>query len=263
MKSTILILLLLLLLPTPLLAKGPNADQLKAVKEAELLGKAIFAQDKVAASASDAYLAAIAPDRRTEVTGWIVRGDEASQIVTFVGKREGKYFGLYQIEVKQERPGSVVTLDPPRELGGPDLGMFTARQVALRAMPKSCSTPYNTIVLPGGLAKFDGWLVYLLAASSDANQVPVGGHYRAHVTTDGGTLLSIEPLSKSCLTLSLTSGKGPLAALYMTHLVTDWPLETHVFLNLLYGIDFYVGTETSVWSISKGSIRYVGRNKAK
>ena len=83
------------------------------------------------------------------------------------------------------------------------------------------------------------------------------------MTTDGSTLIAIEPLSKSCLTMSRATDKGTPVALYMTHLVTDTPLETHVFLNLLYGIDFYVGTETSIWSISNGSIRYVGRNKAK
>jgi len=244
-----------------LLAKGPTSDQVKAVKNAELLGAAIYAQDRAASLAGDSFLAAFKPDQRTEVAGWLVRGGTDSQVVTFVGKRDDKYFGLYQVDVKHDQAGSVVPIDPPRELVGADLGMFMARQVALKAMPHSCSTPYNTVVLPGSLANFDGWLVYLLAASSDANTVPVGGHFRAHITADGATLMSIEPLSKSCLTLSRATEKGATAALYMTHVMTDTPIETHVFLNLLYGVDFYVGTETSVWGITKGSIRYVGRNK--
>jgi hypothetical protein len=253
--------LLVLLVSTPLFAKGPTSDQLKAVKTAEVLGTAIYAQDHAASLASDAFLAAIKPDRRTDIAGWIVRDEKESKLVKFVGKRDGTYFGLYQLHVDRDQVSPVALIDPPRELDGLELGMFMARQVALKEMPHACSTPYNTVVLPGGLANFDGWLVYLLAASSDSNAVPVGGHFRARVTPDGASLISIEPLSKSCLTLARTSEKGATAALYMTHLLTDTPIETHVFLNLLYGVDFYVGTETSVWGISKGSIRYVGRNK--
>jgi len=143
--------------------------------------------------------------------------------------------------------------------------MFTARQTALRALPKSCPSPYNTVVLPGSVADVDGWLVYLLAASADPNQVPVGGHFRARISSDGGTVIAMEPLSNSCLMLSLASDSGKrVVALYMTHLfLSDVPTEAHVFLNLLYGVDFYVATETSVWGITKGTIRYVEANKSK
>ena len=256
--------ILFLFLPTLLLAKGPSPVQLKAVKAAEALGGAIYAQDHAVASASDALSAAIDPERRAQAIGWVVRGDKKSQFVTFVGTREGKYVALYEVEVKQGQSLQVVTLDPPRALISPDLEMFTARQTALRALPKSCPSPYNTVVLPGSMAAFDGWLVYLLAASADENKVPVGGHFRARISSDGGTLIAMEPLSKSCLTLSLTSDAGtPVVALYMTHVMSDAPTEAHAFLNLLYGVDFYVATDTAVWGITKGAIRYVGTNKLK
>ena len=256
--------LLLLFLPTLLLAKGPSPVQLKAVKAAEALGGAIYAQDHAVASASDALSAAIPPERRAQVIGWVVRGVKESQFVNFVGKREDKYFALYQVEVKQGQSLQVVTVDPPRALISPELEMFAARQTALRAMPKSCPSPYNTVVLPGSMAAFDGWLVYLLAASADENEVPVGGHFRARVSSDGGTLVAMEPLSKSCLTLSLAGDGGkPVVALYMTNVMNDAPTEVHAFLNLLYGVDFYVATDTAVWGITKGAIRYVGANKSK
>jgi hypothetical protein len=256
--------ILLFFLPTLLLAKGPSPAQLEAVKAAEALGGAIYAQDDAVARASDALSAAVDAERRAQVIGWVVRSDKESQLVTFVGKREGKYFAVFQVDVKPGQALQVVTLDPPRPLISPDLEMFNARQTALRAMPKSCPSPYNTVVLPGSMAAFDGWLVYLLAASADPNQVPVGGHVRARVSSDGGTVIAMEPLSKSCLTLSLTSDTGEhVLALYMTHLMSDAPTEAHAFLNLLYGVDFYVATETSVWGITKGAIRYVGANKNK
>jgi len=128
----------LLFLPTLLLAKGPSPVQLKAVKAAEALGGAIYAQDHAVASASDALSAAIPPERRAQVIGWVVRGVKESQFVNFVGKREDKYFALYQVEVKQGQSLQVVTVDPPRALISPELEMFAARQTALRAMPKSC-----------------------------------------------------------------------------------------------------------------------------
>ena len=160
------------------------------------------------------------------------------------------------------QPLQVVPLEPPQPLLSQDLEMFNARQTVLRAMPKSCPSPYNTVVLPGSMADFDGWLVYLLAASADPNQVPVGGHFRARVSSDGTTLIAMDPLSKSCLTLSLTADTGKrVVALYMTHVMSDAPTEAHTFLNLLYGVDFYVATQTSVWGISNGMIRYVRVNK--
>jgi hypothetical protein len=137
-------ILLILLTATPLLAKGPTSDQLKALKDAELLGTAIYAQDHAASLASDAFLAAIKADRRTEVAGWVVRSEKESQVVKFVAKRDGKYFGLYQVEVDHDRVAPVASIDPPRELDGAELGMFMARQLALSAMPHSCSTPYTT-----------------------------------------------------------------------------------------------------------------------
>jgi len=256
--------ILLLFLPTLLFANWPSSAQFKAVKVAEALGGAIYAQDHAVVSASDALSAALDAERRAQAIGWIVRGDKKSQLVTFVGEREGKYFAVFQVDVTPRQTLQVVTIDPPRALVSPDLEMFNARQTALRAMPNACPSAYNTVVLPGSMAAFDGWLVYLLATSADANEVPVGGHLRARVSSDGGTLIAMEPLTKSCLTLSLTGDTGkPVAALAMTHVMSDVPTETHAFLNLLYGVDFYVATDTNVWRITKGAISYAGTMKKK
>jgi hypothetical protein len=42
----------------------------------------------------------------------------------------------------------------------------------------------------------------------------------------------------------------------MSHIVSDTPLETHVFLSLLEGLPFFVVTPDShMWSVERGSIR--------
>jgi len=119
--KTRLIGIVLLFLPTILLAKGPSPAQVKAVKVAEALGAAIYAQDHAVADASDALTAAIDAARRAKAIGWVVRGERKSQVVTFVGKLDGKYFSLYQVEVKPGQDLKVVTVDPPQALVSPDL----------------------------------------------------------------------------------------------------------------------------------------------
>lgn len=49
-------------------------------------------------------------------------------------------------------------------------------------------------------------------------------------------------------------GQAP-AAMYATHIVSPEPVETHVFLSLLYRTPFVIGTrDKKVWIISDGTI---------
>ena len=262
MKRTTTVVIALLL-PGLLQAAEPTSAHRKTIKEAEVLGRAIYEQDLAAARASDALLAATAPEGRSGVVGWVVTGSPDTPLVQFIGKQDDTYVTLYDVMLRGEKPPEVTHLAPARELRGRDLGMFLARQVALAAKPGSCSEHYNTVVLPNKRGDRKGWLVYLLAGTTDQHAVLVGGHYRATVSADGKTLVSIEPLSKSCLVLSTeTKAGGSLEALVMSHVLTDTPLETHVYLNLIHNIDFYVITEPGIWGITDGSIRYAGPRPA-
>ena len=48
---------------------------------------------------------------------------------------------------------------------------------------------------------------------------------------------------------------GKAAALVVSHVLDDHPIETHVFLSLLHGLNLYVITESAMWSVDKGKIR--------
>lgn len=48
---------------------------------------------------------------------------------------------------------------------------------------------------------------------------------------------------------------GTVEAMFVTHLVTDWPLETHVFVSLLTHKQVYVGTKVGIWRVDGDRIR--------
>jgi hypothetical protein len=63
----------------------------------------------------------------------------------------------------------------------------------------------------------------------------------------------MEPLSMSRLVVPLRSPEMPpdakLSALTVTHLVTEWPLQTHVFVSLLHKLPIFVATSRGLWKI--------------
>lgn len=114
---------------------------------------------------------------------------------------------------------------------------------------------YNSIVIedPSG----PGWLVYWLAATAQAGVIPVGGHYRFTVSADGTTVERADRLSLSCLAIDRRSvpAGAETAAVFVTHLVSDTPVETHVFLSLLHDVPFAVGTAPdTIWFVDGGKI---------
>jgi hypothetical protein len=94
--------------------------------------------------------------------------------------------------------------------------------------------------------------------------VQVGGHFRYGISQSGEKLLSKEQLYKSCLVIDrspagLPTGTKP-EGLYMSWIVSNTPLEIHVFLQLYAHTPFTIGTVGSktLWSIEDGHISRVG-----
>ena len=81
------------------------------------------------------------------------------------------------------------------------------------------------------------------------------------MSSDGSHVEQTDRLSASCFTLPKRSpdlSEGcELAAYYMTHVVSDTPVETHVFLQLQLGKPFFVLTKSNVvWKIENGVISH-------
>lgn len=135
--------------------------------------------------------------------------------------------------------------------------MFRARASAEKARFQKCSQTYNTVILPADMAGEKGWYVYLLAATTKNDEAVMGGHVRVHVSADGKNILNVKEFTKTCLTMKIAKNA---AGLMVTHLVDKHPVETHVFMSLLYGMPLYVGASLQTWAVEKGSIRLVALN---
>lgn len=225
--------------------------------EVEALGKEIYERDTLAAVATDLMLAQGLDLSKYPLRGWVIERRRKLSVVTFVGDYDGEYRAVFEIRTKGKKP-PVFSIIEKQELNAYQKAAFKARTLAGGAIEEPCSRSYNVAVLKD--LDGDGFLVYALAATTDPNAVMAGGHYRFKVSQDGATIERSEKLSTSCLVLNKAPDDMPegatLAALSMSHIVSERPLEIHVFLNYLHRMDLYVITnDQSLWKIHNGNVK--------
>ena len=239
-------------------AESPQSMHATEIEFAASRGQQIYEVDRASARGTDALLSTIDTAAETRVQGWITVPQRKGHLVRFVGVKGETTYSYYDVSVPTDGHASVQQLDPPRPLSASERAMFEARTSASQAMPFTCSDRYNTIVLPHEAG--DKWVVYLLAATTKADEILVGGHFRMTVSKDGGTVDSVDPLAKSCLAIAQPREEDARKAVgvFVTHILSSTPIETHVFLSLLHGVPLYVGTDTGAWLVSGGSIRFMG-----
>jgi hypothetical protein len=149
----------------------------------------------------------------------------------------------------------------PRAPASPEIArLIRARRTAIAALGTPIQ-PQNPVVLPGSIVGDDGVLVYLLAGTLRNNVAVFGQHHRALISPDGRSVRKLEPLSKSVIEIPLEgdvpAGSAP-AGLFITHLVTDYPLETHVFTSLLHQTAVFVRTARGMWRVDGDMISFLG-----
>jgi hypothetical protein len=236
----------------------------------EETGKALYDNDRAASLATD-RLMENGPVPST-VRGWVTIPSHGGWRVLFVEGNGDAFCSRLSVQVDKNDAGPLGRSETCKPLTSDQRAMFLARQTALSAPRMPYSEAYNTVVLPHK-GKEGGWAVYLLAATKEAGKVVVGGHVRVRVGDTGLEILDDQQLSKACLTLDLPSpAAGKPVGLFVTHVLDDHPIETHVFLSLLHGLPLYVITESAMWSVDKGKIRllmdgedfkaYMGKAKA-
>lgn len=222
----------------------------------ERLGRAIYEQDIRAAAATDLVLARKIDAKAEGLRGWIVEGDANAMLVRFVRERNGALEALYDVTFRG-RNEPTITSPSDAKLTVAQLSQFKARMLAAKNIKRPASRSYNIVILPDPEA--EGYLVYALAATTEPDAVMVGGHYRFTVSKDGEKLLRSDELFVSFMVLSTKpEGLPPgakLAGLVMSTLVSDMPLETHVYLSLLHHLPFSVAAaDSSIWSVDNGKI---------
>lgn len=232
----------------------PAAIRQFDLRTTERLGRAILRHDVAAARATDALLKTRPDPGKEGVVGWVVVEKGAADQVRFLRDTGSGPEAAYDVEVPARGEPKVST-PASRALAPEERTAFAARQAAVAAVPWACRPRYNAVVLkdPEG----EGWLVWLLAPSPAAGVVPVGGHFRFSVTSDGKTVTRRDALSNSCLAIDprqgLPKGAQPVA-MVASHVVSPTPIETHVFLQLLHRLPMFVNAGGATWRIADGRI---------
>jgi len=224
----------------------PTPEELAEIAKIEAIGREIYRQDQLAWHASDALLAQH-PKVQPAKDGWVITNEADGARVTFV--EDDRTIRIVGDVLMPPEGAPRVTLDPKRTLDDTELRMFRARQTALHAAQNVCGGPMNTTIVPSD----DGsWDVYVLAATAQPNVVPLGGHSRVRVSADGMTAMAVEPYSKSCMMMDISSPK--VIELVASHIVSELPAPTHVFLSLTYPKPIDLATRTHFWRIADGTI---------
>lgn len=217
----------------------------------EVVGRAIYLNNRAAAVATDAALKLDAFRKERRVRGWITQAHGDAVTVTFIDTTPA---ALYRATVSDggKLVGKVQAYATPQPLSPFEAGAAAARTAALGVKFQPCSARYNTVVLPLGATPDGKWLVYLLPGTTKQGVVPIGGTYRINI--DQSTIVSQRPFTKSCIALE----DDPRAVgLMITHLLDPTPTEVHVFWSLWAHKDMYVSTDGAVWAIHDGHIRLV------
>ena len=227
-------------------------DRYPALRDREAVGRLLFEKDRAAWLATDRVLerGGSVPDG---VLGWVTTPGRDGWDVRFVSEGPEGYCSRLGVSVGSDGAGPVRETEGCEPLGSELSAMFRARQTAITAMTKRCTEAYNTVVIPQ-VGERPGWVVYLLAATTEPATLMVGGHARVIVGRDGNEVLEYLPLSKSCLQLDISSTVEGQGVAVVTHLLDDHPIETHVFQSIVHRVKFYVITETAMWSVDQGKV---------
>jgi hypothetical protein len=240
---------------------SPPAIRQFDVSTLERLGNEMFAQDIRAARATDLALAQNIQFPDSPSRGWIISNDGSKQIVRFFAELGGVLSSTVDITFTGRKDGKITT-HTPFPLAGSELAQARARLLVAKdvsALANRCTESYNLISLPD--PDGSGFLIWAIAANMNADEVQVGGHFRYTVSADGGTIEQRDQLFRSCLALPKRPPNAPkdtkIAALTMSWLVSDTPLEIHVFLQRYARLPFAMVTASNgkMWSVENGHIQ--------
>ncbi len=234
-------------------------DACGAIRRSVAMGLELFRHDKVASVATDALATTVGDLRATNIRGWITarstdgKGEWVTVFYRFSDDGPELVWRVSMVPSPGVKP-TVEAIEPPRTAAQSMQTVIRARQTALAAI--SGKGAINPVVLPP--PDGPGILVYLLAAETKADEVVLGIHHRVLVSDDGERVVELTPLSRSAIAIPLREKGKEAEAIVVTHLLTDYPMEHHVFASLLHGgLPIFVATKTALWEVRGADIRFV------
>lgn len=240
---------------TPASAKTDIETEFAAqIAESEMLGRIIYDYDMAAWVATDQLVDQVG-DLRGKITGWIVEDSERGERVLFYRGSNGLFAPAYSIEVRQGKAAASTfkSYSESEALTPAQAAMIKARELGLMTGTSGCAKSYNTVVIRDDAA---GFLVYILAATTDLDTVQFGGHLRHDIDSAGENVVGFRKFTNTCIALKKLPPSGnELVALMISQVLTPYPTEIHVWASLLHDIDIFVVTgERQMWKVSGGKI---------
>lgn len=244
-------------------------DLREDVERSSSIGRAIFSLDTVSAVGTDLLFANVKDPGSKKLRGYITLPDfdeggnfQKAFVVSFFTEDEPPRIA-FEMRFTQDAKPTFDTFDPPKPASAKFVELVHARQVAIEAWPKS-TQPVNPVLIPGSARGENGVLVYLLAGTTQPNVAVLGQHFLALVPQGATSVSYMKPLSKSIIEIPTVTPKGEKsAALVVTHLVTDYPLETHVFASMLADVPIVVVTKRGQWLVDGPKISFLGEKGPK
>lgn len=240
----------------PLLPKIREFD----IPTIEKLASDMFVQDQQAWKATDALLARHpqAELMKEKVRGWLVESRDGVDVVRFVRDGANGPEAAYDVSFGSLR-GVAPEVSVPRDraLSATDKAKFAARSLAVSHITQRCSATYNTIVLkdPSG----EGWLVWVMAATTDPDAIMMGIHYRFTISADGSRITSQDALARGCMAIRKTQNGQTASAIGLTQIVSNVPVETTLFASLQHNMVFLILTaDGGQWQVAGGHIAKLG-----
>ncbi len=241
---------------------------IKAIRESEKIGKAIYENDYFSAAATDILFEKEILPHEKNIRGWLTLETPTQWVIKFYGMDGNDYVSLHEVTYSKKNPKypQLWSHARPPALSSSEQAMCKARTLAIRQKFMQCEDHYNSIVFPGSLFGLSGWVIYLLAATQRQGEVVIGGHHRMDISSDGTTLIAKHQLSEACLTIpsikkSHLDKDANVEGLVVTQLLTDYPTEIHVFLSLLHHYPLYVATKNYRWNVHDGKIDLISIEK--
>lgn len=200
-----------------------------------------------------------------KVSGWIVEEDGDGERVLFYKGTTTGFAPAYSMNVRNGRAieKSFVAFGEGEALTLAQAAMIKARERGITAGVSGCAKTYNTVVIPD---EEIGFLVYVLAATTEENAVVFGGHLRHDVDASGEAVVGFRKFTNSCLVVRRPKlpKDATIAALMVSQVVTNYPTEIHIWLALQHGVTLYVvAPEKLLWVVENGTIREVVREEKK
>ena len=237
--------------------RSPPPEDLRAdVERAQNLGLTLFLLDQASAIGTDVMLANVASPQDRGIGGYLTiregedRPGDTWLVQFFTARAPLEVLVRVRVPMGRGRKPMFEALEPPVPASEDACLLMRARETAMAALGAPAQ-PQNPVVLPGAAIGEDGILVYLLAGTNRPNVAVFGKHHRVLISPDGRSVKKLEPMSKTFLEVPIEGGTldGASAGLYVTHLVTACPVETHVFVSLLHRMPVYVGTARGSWVV--------------